>query len=84
MVTAYKPWRCPRCGTVLGVVERNASRKPILYVLRLNLIPHWWTMRPPEELVSCALEGDGKVYCPVCGQARRWVAKEEKDGENND
>lgn len=75
-VTTYRPWRCDRCGSVLGVVERNTSREAVLFVLRdCAETAH---VRPLDEAVSCELEGDGKVYCPACGASRRWVAKEEK------
>lgn len=81
-VTAYKPWRCAACGTVLGVVERNASREPVLYVLREPV--ESWHARPRDEVVVCEIEGAAKVYCPACGQVRRWVVKEEKDVEVSD
>jgi len=74
-ITEYKPWRCGQCGTVLGVVERNTSRTPILFVLRHGVDSIH--VRPLDESISCEIEGNGKVYCPACGHCRRWVAKEE-------
>lgn len=70
-----KPWRCDQCGGILGMVERNSSRQPVLHVLR-NVLPAE-SMLPElinkEEEVICEIEGAAIVYCPVCGNARRWI-----------
>ena len=69
-----KPWRCEHCGGILGIVVRNANRKPELHIL--------WQVMPAESMlpevtkgeeVICTIEGAALIRCPVCGHTRRWV-----------
>lgn len=73
-----KPWRCSHCSRVLGVVERNGSRQPVLHVLWRAKIIHG---EIPEIIcmdgdIICAVNGSALLRCPVCGHTRRWVEED--------
>lgn len=84
-----KAWRCPGCGSALGVVVRNGSgvRNLLLYRVAVDTPSqpsHPLPDPPPEgggeEAVDVMAVVEGyvaDVRCSRCGRVRTWVPGEE-------
>ncbi len=71
-----KPWRCKRCGAVLGAVTHDADHSIVLVVFRLALSEREFSGMILGGSVNESVGGvtlmEGTVRCNRCMRIKRW------------
>jgi len=76
-----QPWKCKR-GHVLGMIQVNSQRRPILMLYRhaidLDLEPP--RVAAEVDVMGVLVGGMRNIRCDVCGGVQEWTAWHRRPG----